>query len=99
MKIASIKDRRLKALVADTTLKSVKGLEPKVVAKIGPMIDAIVAMTNPLQLRDVPAWRAHELTPGHPGKWAMTVTPNFRLTFRVDLTAQTVSDLQVEDYH
>lgn len=55
VKIASIKDRRLKALVADTTLKSVKGLEPKVVAKIGPMIDAIVAMTNPLQLRSVPA--------------------------------------------
>ena len=85
--------------MADLTLTSVKGFEPKVVAKLGPMLQAILAMTNPLQLLTVPAWRAHELKPGSPGKWAMAVTPNFRLTFRVDLQAQTVSELQVEDYH
>jgi hypothetical protein len=36
--------------------------------------------------------------PGHPGKWSLTVTRNYRLTLVVDKDAQTVGVLDYEDY-
>lgn len=99
MKIISVKDKRVKALVENPARTSVKGLDALETRKIVEMIAAINVMTTPLQLRAVPSWKAHELTPGHPDKWSLTVTRNYRLTFIVDVTAQTVSVLDYEDYH
>jgi len=77
----------------------VKGLSQLEVRKISAMIGAIDVMTHPLQLLAVPSWKAHELIPGQPGKWSLTVTANFRLTFHVDLDEQEVHLLDYEDYH
>jgi|SRR5690349_10109712 len=99
MKIVSVKDKRVKALVEKPSLTSVKGLSGLETRKISDMIAAIRVMTNPNQLRSVPSWKAHELTPRYPGKWSMTVTGNYRLTFYVDQAAQEVSLLDYEDYH
>jgi toxin HigB-1 len=99
MKIVSVRDKRVKALVESPNRTSVKGLDALETRKIIEMIAAIKFMTNPLQLLAVPSWKAHELVPGHPGKWSLTVTRNYRLTFHVDLTAQEVSVLDYEDYH
>ncbi|KTT72604.1 type II toxin-antitoxin system RelE/ParE family toxin [Sphingomonas endophytica] len=99
MKIVSVRDKRIKALVEDPNRTSVKGLDALETRKIAEMITAITVMTNPLQLLAVPSWKAHELNPGQPGKWSLTVTRNYRLTFMVDLAAQTVSVLDYEDYH
>mgnify|MGYP005984018129 FL=1 len=99
MKIVSVKDKRVKKLVQRPTLTSVKGLDGLEVRKIAEMITAIRVMTNPLQLVAVPSWKAHELKPGQPGKWSLTVTRNYRLTFVVDQNAQEVSVLDYEDYH
>ncbi|MEL7831817.1 type II toxin-antitoxin system RelE/ParE family toxin [Citromicrobium bathyomarinum] len=99
MKIVSVKDKRVKKLVQRPTLTSVKGLDGLEVRKIVEMITAIRVMTNPLQLVAVPSWKAHELKPGQPGKWSLTVTRNYRLTFIVDQNAQEVSVLDYEDYH
>jgi len=99
MRIVSIKDKRLKALVDAPDRNSVKGLDPIEARKIGPMIVAIQVMATPLQLVSVPSWKAHELKPGQPGKWSLTVTGNYRLTFHVDMKEQTVALLDYEDYH
>ena len=99
MKIVSIKDKRVKALVENPGRTSVKGLDALETRKIVEMIAAIQVMTNPLQLTVVPSWKAHELKPGQPGKWSLVVTRNYRLTFLVDQVAQTVSVLDYEDYH
>ena len=99
MQIVSVRDKRIKALVENPSAKSVKGLTKIEVAKIADMISALLAMTHPLQLTAVPAWRAHELAPRHPGKWSLMVTGNYRLTFMVDLAGQEVSVLDYEDYH
>ena len=99
MKIVSVKDKRVKALVEQPKRTSVKGLDALEVRKITEMLTAIRVMTNPLQLLAVPSWKAHELAPGQPGKWSLTVTRNYRLTFKVDLAAQEVSVLDYEDYH
>jgi toxin HigB-1 len=99
MQIASIKDKRIQALVAAPDATSIKGLDPLEVRKLGPMILAIQAMTHPNQLTSVPSWRAHELTGDEAGIWSLTVTRNYRLTFLVDVAAQIVSLLDYRDYH
>jgi toxin HigB-1 len=99
MQIVSVKDKRIKALVESPNRTSVKGLDALETRKIAEMITAIKVMTNPLQLLAVPSWKAHELAPGQPGKWSLTVTRNYRLTFYVDLAAQEVRVLDYEDYH
>ena len=97
MRIVSVKDKRIKALIESPDARSVKGLDPMEVRKLGPMIMAIQAMTHPGQLMSVPSWRAHELTGVEAGIWSLTVTRNYRLTFLVDLIAQTVSLLDYRD--
>lgn len=99
MEIVSVKDKRVKQLVENPNRTSVKGLDALETRKIVEMLTAIRVMTNPLQLLSVPTWKAHELVPGHPNKWSLTVTRNWRLTFKVDLPAQEVSVLDYEDYH
>jgi proteic killer suppression protein len=99
MKIVSVRDKRLKALVEQPDRKSVKGLTPFATRRIGEMIVAIMVMDNPLQLKSVPAWKAHELKPGRPGNWSLWVSGNERLTFGVDQAAQEVTLLDYEDYH
>ncbi|MYL97218.1 plasmid maintenance system killer [Novosphingobium sp. FGD1] len=99
MKIVSVRDKRLKALVDSPSRTSVKGLDALETRKIVEMIAAIKVMTSPLQLLNIPSWKAHELTPGQPGKWSLVVTRNYRLTFHVDMAAQEVRLLDYEDYH
>ena len=99
MQIVSVRDKRIKALVENPNRTSVKGLDALETRKIVEMLTAITVMTNPLQLLAVPSWKAHELTPGQPGKWSLTVTRNYRLTFHVDVAKQTVSVMDYEDYH
>ncbi len=99
MLIVSVRDKRVKALVEDPQLTSVKGLDKLEIRKIVEMIVAIRVMSHPLQLLAVPSWKAHELTPGQPGKWSLFVNLNYRLTFMVDIDLQEVSVLDYEDYH
>lgn len=99
MIIVSVRDKRVKALVEDPTRTAVRGFTALEVRKVSEMIVAIQVMDHPLQLLSVPEWRAHELKPGQPGKWALRVTPNYRLTFHVDLDNQEVRLLDYEDYH
>lgn len=99
MKIVSVRDKRIKALVENPKRTSVKGLDALEVRKIAEMIAAITVMTHPRQLEAVPSWKAHELKPGQPGRWSLVVTRNYRLTFTVDLPNQSVHLLDYEDYH
>jgi proteic killer suppression protein len=99
MKIVSVRDKRVKALVENPSRTSVKGLDALETRKIVEMIAAIRVMNHPLDLMAVPSWKAHELKPGQPDKWSLTVTRNYRLTFMVDVKAQEVSVLDYEDYH
>jgi toxin HigB-1 len=56
-------------------------------------------MEDSRELRDVPSWRVHQLTGDRKGTWSLTVTRNWRLTFRIDRTEGEILDLDYEDYH
>lgn len=99
MQIKSVTDKRVKALVERPSLTSVKGLDARETRKISDMIAAIRVASHPRELQSIPSWKVHELKPGFPGKWSLTVTGNYRLTFRFDAANRSVSDLDYEDYH
>ncbi len=42
-------------------------------------------------------WKAHILTGDRKGTWALSVTRNWRMTFRIE--GDELVDLNLEDYH
>jgi proteic killer suppression protein len=49
-------------------------------------------------LRSEPNYGAHKLTGDREGDWSLTVTKNWRMTFRVN-EALAIEDMDLEDYH
>ena len=56
-------------------------------------------MEKEAELKAVPSWKAHQLTGDRKGTWSLSVTKNWRLTFRIDQTEIEIIDLDYEDYH
>jgi len=56
-------------------------------------------MENPKELQDISSWKVHQLTGGRKGTWSLTVTRNWRMTFRIDRSEGEIIDLDYEDYH
>jgi proteic killer suppression protein len=74
-----------------------RGLTPKWTEKIRAMLTAIEEAENASQIGLVPGWKLHPLKGGRKGAWSMWITGNQRLTFVV--SGETVSELDIEDYH
>ena len=51
------------------------------------------------ELRAVPSWKAHQLAGDRKGVWSLSVTRNWRITFRIDPAKAQIVDLNYEDYH
>ena len=47
----------------------------------------------------IPNWRAHQLSGRRKEVWSLTVTGNWRITFRIDPNIDSIIDLNYEDYH
>ena len=97
MDIISINHKSLKLLMDAKPDASVKGLDPQATKKIRRQIAALQGAEHPNDLRAMSLWKVHELTPRYPGKWALHVTANYRLTF--NLVGNEIHDLDFEDYH
>ena len=75
------------------------GLQTVVVPKVRKIVSFLQDMEQESELRTVPSWRAHQLTGARKGTWSLSVTRNWRLTFRIDQTEIEIIDLDYEDYH
>jgi proteic killer suppression protein len=75
------------------------GLAADVVERVRNILTFLQEMEDAQELRDVPSWKAHQLTGDRKGTWSLTVTHNWRITFRIDATEREVLDLDYEDYH
>jgi proteic killer suppression protein len=62
------------------------------------MLAYLSALDAEEELRVPPSFGAHTLTGDREGRWALIVTRNWRLTFRIS-DAKTVEDMDLEDYH
>lgn len=94
MEIESI---RHKALERFFTTGRAKGLVGDV-ARLRKMLAFMVAASSLEELATPPNYGLHPLSGNRSGTWAMTVTRNWRLTFRVT-AAGALAELDLEDYH
>jgi len=68
------------------------------VARIRKMLAFIDAAVGFDELAVPPNYGLHELVGERAGRWAMTVTKNWCLTF-IKIDEATIADLDLEDYH
>jgi proteic killer suppression protein len=66
-------------------------------AKLRAMLTALEEAESVTELATIPGWRLHRLKGDRKGVWSLTVTRNYRLTFRVE--GSTISEIDFEDYH
>ena len=92
-----IESIRHKALRRFAETGKPKGL-PGDAGRIGNMPAYLAAIGDVEELRIPPNWGAHELGGDRSGTWSLTVTRNWRMTFRVS-SDNAIEDLDLEDYH
>ncbi len=94
MDIESITHKGLRRFVETGNAKGLVG-DANRIRKMLAYIDAVGSFD---ELAAPPKYGLHELVGDRAGRWAMTVTKNWRLTFiRIDETK--IADLDLEDYH
>lgn len=74
-----------------------KGLKQDLLPRIRTILFALVAAPNMEMLQGPPGWRFHQLKGDRAGDWSISVSGNWRLTFRIEGDA--IVDLNLEDYH
>lgn len=95
MEIESIRHKALRKL-AETG--RARGLPGNLVDRLRNMLAYLSAIETAEELRVPPNYGAHQLTGDREGTWALTVTKNWRMTFRVN-DALAIEDMDLEDYH
>jgi proteic killer suppression protein len=95
MQIESIRHKALRRFAA-TGLP--KGLPAEAVDRLRNMLAYIDAVATEEELRVPPNFGAHKLTGDRKGEWSLTVTKNWRMTFRVN-EAGAIEEMDLEDYH
>jgi proteic killer suppression protein len=74
-------------------------LPPAAAPKIRNIVSFLQDMENESELMAVPAWKAHQMTGNRKGSWSLSVTKNWRITFKIDRKEPEIVDLNLEDYH
>ena len=95
MQIESIRHKALRRF-AETG--QAKGLPAGSVDRLRRMLAYIDAIGASDELRVPPNFGAHLLTGDRKGEWSLTVTKNWRMTFRIS-EAGVIEDMDLEDYH
>lgn len=74
-----------------------KGLPADAVDKLRKMLAFLDAFASEEEVRNVPVWKAHQLTGNRKGTWSLHVSRNWRLTFEID--GEEIANVNLEDYH
>jgi proteic killer suppression protein len=96
IKVRNFSHKGLKKLYEED---SAKGLPPDMVDKLRKVLTFLDEMEGADELRDLPSWKAHQLTGDRKGTWSLSVTANRRLTFRMDADEREICDVNLEDCH
>ncbi len=91
--IASFRHRGLERLY---TRGDRRRINPNLVAKVERILALLDDADHPLDL-DVPGYRLHRLKGSFENTWAVSVSANWRVTFRFE--GSHVHDVDLVDYH
>ena len=94
MQVESIAHKGLKRFFETGNAKGLVGD----VSRLRKMLAYIVAASDLDELATPPNYGLHELSGDRAGTWSMTVTRNWRLTFRLKKDGM-IEDMNLEDYH
>jgi proteic killer suppression protein len=94
MKIRNVIHKGLRRFIESD---DASGLQPAVVVKVQRIVSFLQDMEE--EVRTVQSWKAHMLTGDRKGTWSLSVTRNWRMTFRIDREEIEIIDLDYEDYH
>jgi toxin HigB-1 len=75
-----------------------RGLPGDLVDRLRRMLAYLAAIEDGDELRLPPNFGAHRLTGDRNGEWSLTVTKNWRMTFRIN-DRNAIEDMDLEDYH
>ena len=94
MRVRSVRHKGLKRLIEDD---DERGIRPDLVNRVRRILTALLSAQGIDGLGGPPGWRIHQLTGDRAGTWSISVSGNWRITFRVE--GEAVTDLNLEDYH
>ncbi len=95
MEIESIRHKALRSFVETGRAK---GLPGDLVGRLRNMLAYLSVIEVVEELHAPPNYGAHQLVGDRSGIWSLTVTRNWRMTFRIN-AALAIEDLDLEDYH
>ena len=96
MKIRNVVHRGLKRFIQHN---DASGLAPAAVERVRNILTFLQEMEDVQEVRIIPRWKVHQLTGNRKGTWSLTITRNWRITFRIDQARGEILDLDYEDYH
>lgn len=94
MQIAKFRHKGLKALYLEDR---VSGVPAPSIGKIRRILAALEYADDLSQIATLPGWKLHALKGERRGCYSITVTGNWRITFRLE--GNVVTDVDFEDYH
>ena len=94
MVIGKFRHKGLRRLYEDD---DVSGVPSHLVRKIKAVLAALEFADDLSQVATMPGWKLHPLRGDRKGEYSITVSGNWRITFR--LRANVVADVNFEDYH
>jgi toxin HigB-1 len=93
-----IESIRHKAMRRFVETGDARGLPGNLVDRLRRMFAYLAAIEAPEELKAPPNFGAHQLTGDRRGQWALAVTKNWRMTFRIN-ERNAIEDMDLEDYH
>ena len=96
MRIRNVRHKGLRRFIEDDDASAI---QPAVVPKLRRILSFLQDMEREEELHTVPTWRAHRLVGDRRSVWSLSVTRNWRITFRVDSVEGEIFDLDFQDYH
>jgi proteic killer suppression protein len=94
LRVRSIGNKALKRLIEDNDDREIRR---DLVPRVRRILTALVSATNMKGVEGPPGWRIHQLTGDRAGTWSISVSGNWRITFKIEGDA--IKDLDLEDYH
>ncbi len=94
MVIGKFRHKGLRQLYEDD---DASGVPAYAVRKIKSILAALEFADNLSQVATMPGWKLHPLRGTRKGEYSITVTGNWRITFR--LLGNAITELNFEDYH
>lgn len=95
MEIKSVAHKGLRRLIEDGNAAGVPG---PYAAKLEAIVAFLLAAPGIEAVQRLQSWKAHPLAGDRKGTWSLTVSRNWRITFRINADNE-IEDLDFEDYH